>query len=128
MEAVYKQKLNAARNTANQAKQIAMAAVGSPIAKAKLALSFGKKVSQHWPMIALAAFFDVLALIPFLSVVFNFIFGMILFLHFGSKRKKGEASELVKIVLPMTIGSVFDLFFSVLPVNIAATLIRIFLS
>ncbi|HDH07846.1 MAG TPA: hypothetical protein ENH35_02750 [Candidatus Moranbacteria bacterium] len=87
-------------------------------------LSFGKKVSQHWQILIVAVFFDLLALIPFLSVLFNFAFGLVLFLHFGPKRKHGS-SELKKIVLPIAIGSIFDIFLSILPVNIAAALIRI---
>lgn len=128
-ESEYAQKLRSARNTANQAKQIAMAAAGSPIAKAKLALSFGKKVAQHWPILAAAGIVDILATIPLIGSLFNLAFAMVLFRHFGPKRKKGEASELLKIGLPMLIGDVADeLLGSILPTNIGVTLIRIFLS
>lgn len=94
--------------------------------QAKVMLSFGKKVSEHWLILGIAAFFDLLALIPFASVFFNFCFGGILFFYFGPKRKPGD-SELTKIFLPILAGSIFDFFpiFSVLPVNIAAALIRI---
>jgi hypothetical protein len=120
-------RLGQARKEVELAKDVAKAAVGGPGAKAKLVLSFGKKVSEHWLILAVAVIFDILALIPFLSVVFNFIFGLILFLYFGSKGKTA-GSELVKIALPIGIGSVIDSVFSILPVNIGAALIRIALS
>jgi len=97
----------------------------SPTRKAKL--SFGQKISQHWIILVGAVFFDILALIPGIAVVFNFIFGGILFLYFGSK-KKGAGSELTKIALPIMAGSVIDFFIGILPVNIGAALIRIALS
>jgi len=93
-----------------------------PITKAKL--SFWSKVSQHWLILATALLFDIIGLIPGVSVVVNFIFGLILYLYFGSK-KKTAGSELLKIGLPIGLGSVFDSILSVLPVNIAAALIRI---
>ena len=99
----------------------------TPAGQIKETLSFGKKVSEHWLILGVAAFFDLLALIPFVSVFFNFCFGGILFFYFGSKRKPGE-SELQKIFLPILGGSIFDSFLSILPVNIAVTLYRIALS
>lgn len=111
---------------ARLAMDAAKAAAGSPIEKAKLALSFGKKISQHWLILMTAIFFDILALIPFLCVVFNFLFGLILFLYFGPKSKGG--SELFKIGLPVLMGSIIDFIFSIFPANIAAALIRIALS
>jgi len=90
-------------------------------------LSFSKKVSEHWYMLVLAAAFDVFGLIPFLGVLFNFAFGAILFLHFGSKKKAGT-SDLHSIALPIAIGSVFDFFLGIIPVNIATVLIRIAVS
>ncbi|MBU3925596.1 hypothetical protein KJ763_00290 [Patescibacteria group bacterium] len=110
----------------NQARNIIQAAAGSPAAKVNLALSFGKKVSQHWIIIFTAVIFDIFALIPFISIAFNFIFGLILFLYFGSKKKGG--SEFMKIALPIGLGSVIDFFASILPVNIVAALIRIALA
>jgi len=107
----------------NQARK---AIAGGPMAKAKLALSFGKKVSNHWLILMAAVLFDILALIPFLCVVFNLLFGLVLFLYFGPKSKGG--SEFTRIALPIGIGSFFDFFLSVLPVNIAAALIRIALN
>ncbi|MBU2263438.1 hypothetical protein KJ750_02160 [Patescibacteria group bacterium] len=107
----------------NQARK---AIVASPIAKAGLVFSFGKKVSNHWLILMAAVIFDILALIPFISVVFNLLFGLVLFLYFGPKSKGG--SEFTRIVLPIGIGSIFDFFLSVLPVNIAAALIRIALN
>lgn len=99
-------------------------AAKTPTTQAKEALSFGKKVSEHRLILAIAAFFDLLALIPFASVFFNFCFGGVLFYYFGPKRKPGD-SELKKIFLPIMVGSIADFFLSILPVNIAATLIRI---
>lgn len=99
----------------------------NPMSQAKEMLSFGKKVSQHWLILAGAALFDLFALIPLISVVFNFIWGAVLFLYFGPKNKKG-GSELMKIGLPILLGSIVDSVVSVLPVNIGATLLRIALS
>lgn len=110
---------------ARMAADIAKAAAGGPMAKAKLALSFGKKVSEHWPILAAAAFFDLLALIPVISVGGNICFGLLLFLYFGPKSK---GNELLKIGLPMGIGTIADFFLSILPVNIAGALIRIALN
>lgn len=93
----------------------------------KSALSFHKKVGEHWLILATAAIFDLFAIIPFISVVINFCFGLVLFLYFGPKKKRG-GSELTRIALPIAIGSIFDFFISILPVNIAVTLIRIALS
>ncbi len=90
-------------------------------------LSFWSKVSQHWLILATALLFDLFGLIPAISVAVNFIFGGILYLYFGSKKKTG-GSELLKIGLPIGLGSIFDSILSVLPVNIAAALIRIALS
>ncbi len=90
-------------------------------------LSFWDKVSEHRLILAAAAFFDILGLIPAVAVFFNFIFGGILFLYFGPKKKSGE-SELIKIVLPIGLGSIIDFFIGILPVNIGAALIRIALS
>lgn len=101
-----------------------LTAAKTPAAQAKEALSFGKKVSEHWLLLGIAALFDLLALIPFASVFFNFCFGGVLFYYFGPKRKPGD-SELKKIFLPIMAGSIFDFFLSILPVNIFAALIRI---
>lgn len=109
-----------------QVRNLASAAVGSPMAKAKSIMSFGKKVSKHWLILMTAVLFDILALIPFLCVVFNLLFGLILFLYFGPKSKGG--SELTKIALPIAGGSIIDFFLSIFPVNIGAALIRIALS
>jgi len=125
-------RLGQLRREAQLAKDVAKAATGGPAAKAKLALSFGKKVSEHWLILATAVLFDfTLGLIPFVNIVFNAIFGMILFLYFGPKSKPGSGffqSEFVKIVLPMGGLSIFDFFLDVLPACTGATLIRIALS
>lgn len=108
-------------------KKALKASVGSMATKARLAMSFGEKVSEHWPILIAAIFFDFLAMIPFLSVVVNFAFAGLLFLYFGSK-KKTSGSELKNIVLPVFLGSIGDMFLSILPVNFAAALYRIWVS
>jgi len=105
-------------------QQARLGAIKTPAAQVKEALSFGKKVSEHWLILGIAALFDLLALIPFASVFFNFCFSGVLYYYFGPRRKPGD-SELMKIFLPIMAGSVFDFFFSILPINIAAALIRI---
>lgn len=124
--------MNGATNTIEN-ERLAMlnearkAIAGSPVAKVELALSFGKKISRHWLILATAVIFDLLAMIPFLCIVINFIFGLVLFLYFGPKTKT-SGSEFVKIALPVAGGSVIDFFMSVFPVNIGTALIRIALS
>ncbi len=110
------------------------------LGKAKEVLNFGKKISKHWLLLLGAALFDLFGIIPFIGVVFNFIFGLILLIYFGPKSgrtSKIEAkahsglstqSEFVKIGLPIILGSVIDFFVGILPVNIGAALIRIALS
>lgn len=102
----------------NQARN---AVAGSPVAKAKLVLSFGKKISNHWLILAAAVLFDILGLIPILSIATNFIFGLILFLYFGNK---GEVPFL-KSGLLMGGGIIIDAFVSILPVCIGTSLYRI---
>lgn len=103
-------------------------------------LSFAKKIAGHWQILAAAAIFDVFALIPFISVFFNACFGLLLYLYFGPKSGKAgkigakansglsSQSELMKIGLPIAIGSALDWFLSILPINLGAALIRIALS
>lgn len=111
--------------TLNQARRTPGAS--QPTAPVENVLSFGRKISEHWPLLAGAIFFDILALIPFLSIVFNLTWGGVLLLYFGPKGGKG-GSEFIKIGLPVVLGSALDFIFSILPVNIGATLIRIALS
>ena len=104
---------------------------GSPVAalsSLKDALSIRKKISNHWRILFAAAIFDVFGLIPFLGVIFNFAFGLLLWLSFGSKKKIKPQSDLIGIVLPIFLGSVVDFFISILPVNIGAALFRIYMS
>jgi len=89
--------------------------------------SFPRKIAQNWLILSVAFLFDIFAMIPVISIVINACFGLILFMYFGPKKKRGE-SELLKIGLPMALGSIIDFFVGILPVNIAATLIRIALS
>lgn len=109
---------------ARLAMDAAKAATGSPIEKAKLALSFGKKISNHWPILMAAVFFDILGLIPLLNVVTNFIFGLILFLYFGNKSKV----PFLKSGLIMGGGIIIDAIFSIFPVCIGTSLYRIAVS
>ena len=110
-----KGRLSQARNIAKLGKDAFDASHGSP----KAILSLGKRFGKHWPIIAIAALFDLFALIPFVSVVVNICFGAILFMYFGKKR------IISGVVLPIGILSVFDFIFSLLPVNIATAIIRI---
>jgi hypothetical protein len=112
--------LNKVRNMAKQAK--------SKVGQAKLALSFGKKISKHWIIILIAVIFDVFALIPFVAVIFNLTFALILFLYFGSKKKKSGTDNFIGIVLPQVLGNMLDWILSIIPVNVGTVLIRIFLS
>lgn len=108
-------RLNQARNVAKLGKDVFGASHGSP----KAILSLWKKIGKHWPILALAGIFDLFALIPFISIVINVCFGVILFMYFGKKR------IITGVVLPIGILSVFDFIISLLPVNIATTVIRI---
>ena len=115
-----KENLNKVRNMAKQAK--------TTVGQAKLALSFGKKISKHWIVIFVAVIFDVFALIPFVAVIFNLAFALILFLYFGSKKKKSGTDNLIGIVLPQVIGNMLDWILSFIPVCLGTVLIRIFFS
>lgn len=97
------------------------AIAGSPMAKAGAVLSFGQKVSKYWLILAAAVLFDILGLIPILSIATNFIFGLILFLYFGNK---GEVPFL-KSGLLMGGGIIIDAFLSIFPVCIGTSLYRI---
>jgi hypothetical protein len=85
-------------------------------------LNFSKKLSEHWLILCVAGLFDLVALIPLVSVIVNACWGLVLFMYFGPKSKGGE---LTKIALPIAVGSIIDSVFSILPVNIAATVLRI---
>lgn len=89
-------------------------------------LSFGDKIIKYWPILAAAVFFDLLALIPFVSVIVNFLFGAILYFYFGSKSKNKKAlKSLFYILIPIILGSAIDWIFSLVPVNIFAAFSRI---
>src|SRR3989338_1822584 len=88
----------------NQARQMANIAEAAAKGPASLALSFWQKLSKHWFILLAALFFDLLGLIPFLGVVFNFLFGLILFLYFGPKK------VWTGIVFPIGIASLADFF------------------
>lgn len=89
-------------------------------------LSFGDKISKYWPILAAAVFFDLLALIPFVSVIVNFFFGAVLYFYFGSRSKnKKTLKGLLYILIPIILGSAVDWIFSLVPVNIFAAFSRI---
>lgn len=115
-----KSRLQQARNKIAAAKNMAKnaAAAGSMIN------SLGKKISEHWYILVAALIFDAFGLVPVIGALANVFFGALLWLYFGSKKKAGT-SELQKIVLPVFIGSIFDFFIGILPVNFGAALIRI---
>jgi len=93
-------------------------------------LSFMKKISKHQLILWVAAFFDVLALVPGISIIFNTIFAGILFIYFFGKKglDKEMKSGLRFILLPSFLGTIVDSVFSILPVNITVALIRIYKS
>ena len=108
-------RLNQARKAASLANNVFNATHADP----RAIMSLTKKFGKYWPVFIMAAVFDLFALIPFLSAVFNLCFGGVMFLYFGKKKVVSG------IVAPIVIGSVFDFFLSILPVNLAAACIRI---
>ena len=109
-------RLNQVRKAAGLAKDVASAVIAK---NPKARLSLGKRFGKYWPILIVAAFFDLVALIPFVSVVVNFCFGGVMFFYFGKKKVVSG------IVVPIVIGSVFDFFLSILPINLAAAATRI---
>ena len=109
-------RLNQARKAAGLAKDVASAVIAK---NPKAMLSLGKRFGKYWPILIVAAFFDLVGFIPFVSIVVNFCFGGVMFLYFGKKKVVSG------IIAPIVIGSVFDFFLSILPVNLAAAAIRI---
>ena len=108
--------LNQVRKAAGLAKDVASAVIAK---NPKAILSLGKRFGKYWPILIAEAIFDLFALIPFLSAVFNLCFGGVMFLYFGKKKVVSG------IIAPIVIGSDFDFFLSILPVNLAAAAIRI---
>ena len=108
-------RLNQERNAANLANNVFNATHADPRAIRSLTKKFGK----YWPVFIMAAIFDLFALIPVLSAVFNLCFGEVMFLYFGKKKVVSG------VVAPIVIGSIFDFFLSILPVNLATACIRI---
>lgn len=84
-------------------------------------LSWGKKISEHWVILLTAVLFDILALIPFISIVFNLCFAGILYIYFACRGK----SDFLKTGIGIGLFSVADLLISVLPVNTGAALYKI---
>ena len=110
-----KGRLNQARKAVKLAKDV----FGASHADPRAIMSLGQKFGKHWPILIVAAIFDLFALIPFASVIFNFCFGIVMFLYFGKKK------IIQGTIIPIILGSVFDFFISILPVNLAAAAIRI---
>ena len=108
-------RLNQARKAAILANNVFNATHADP----RAIMSLTKKFGKYWPVFIMAAIFDLFALIPVLSAGFNLCFGGVMFLYFGKKKVVSG------IVAPIVIGSVFDFFLSILPVNLAAACIRI---
>ena len=108
-------RLNQARKAAILANNVFNATHADPRAIRSLTKKFGK----YWPVFIMAAIFDLFALIPVLSAVFNLCFGGVMFLYFGKKKVVSG------VVAPIVIGSIFDFFLSILPVNLATACIRI---
>ena len=87
-------------------------------------MSFWERFNKYWPILIVAAFFDLLALIPFLSVIINFCFGIVMFFYFGKKKVVSG------IIAPIVIGSIIDFFLSLIlislwPACLAAAVTRI---
>ncbi len=101
--------------------------VKKALKKRTIKLSFFQKLSKHWIILAVATIFDIIGLIPGISVVIDFIFGLILWLYFVLKKTKGD-NALIDVSLPILGGSVIDFFTGVMPTCIAATLIKIWFS
>ena len=97
-------------------------------APTKVAIGFLQKCGEHWLILVAALFFDLIALIPAVSIITNPVFGGILFLYFGPKSKGGE---FLKIALPVAGGTALDSVSSfipgldLIPLNIGVALIRI---
>jgi len=95
--------------------------------EAKKILSLGSKISEHKGILLGGLFADIcLGWIPFVSTAVDWLFGLVLGLYFGSKKKSG-GSELLKIVLPVFIFGLIDSVLSFLPACTAAALTRIIL-
>ncbi len=118
-------------NRARRLGTLAKAAAGSTAARVKLISSFRKKLSEHWLLLSAAVLFDIFALIPVVSIAGNALFGIILWMYFGSRKKTGKGimrSELMKIGVPVAGLSIVDFFMGILPANVASATIRIALS
>ena len=125
-----KSRLDKARRGANTAKNVSSAAAGSPTAALSLAkdvFSLKEKISKHWMILFAALVFDIFGLIPILGDLSDFIFAVLLWLYFGSK-KAPAGSDFKGILLPEFVGSIIRLIFSFLPANVLTTLYRISLS
>lgn len=84
--------------------------------------NLGEKISEHKMILITAVLFDFLAILPFVSVIFNFLFGLILYLYFSVRK---EQKNFLGMAAFMVFGSLIDLIISILPVNTAAVLVRI---
>lgn len=124
-EQEHQENLRAAQRGGMQNRVAAAKSIKNQIVSA---LSLREKLSNHWMIMFWAGCFDLVGLIPYLCVLTNFGFALILFLYFGSKRKKGDPSEFTGIVIPEIIGNIADVIIPIFPVNIGTTLYRIILA
>ncbi len=106
-----------------EAQNIAKMAAGkavNPMAKIGMAKDFLK----HWHILAAAAVFDIIGLIPLLNIATNLVFFCILWMYFGSKSKE---SQFMSLVVPAALVGISDALVGILPACLAATVIRILL-
>lgn len=101
----------------NIAKMAAGKAV-NPMAKVGMAKDFLK----HWHILAAAAVFDIIGLIPIINIVTNTVFFCILWMYFGSKSKE---SQFLKIGVNGAINTIFDAATLIWVPCLAGTVIRI---
>ena len=114
-----KMALNQARKIGELVGMPGLSRLAQDVAHPAMRLATRSRFGKYWPILIVAAIFDVIALIPFVSVVVNFCFGVVMFLYFGRKR------IVAGIIAPIVIGSIIDFLISILPVNLAAAAIRI---
>ncbi|MFH1979081.1 MAG: hypothetical protein ABII97_01705, partial [Patescibacteria group bacterium] len=91
----------------------------SKTSKIRATTSVKSKISDNWLILASAGFFDLIGMLPFVAPITNFLWGGILYWHFGKKnffKKTGTT---------IALGSLADFFLGVLPVCLGATLVRI---
>lgn len=101
----------------NIAKMAAGKAV-NPMAK----VGMGKDFLKHWHILAGAAVFDIIGLIPVVNIATNLVWFCILWMYFGSKSKE---SQFLKIGVNGAMCIIADSVTGILPACLAGTVIRI---